>query len=102
MYAALNEQDLLCRVFGKCLAGDPLDRELKDLIGVGSPAGAKLFTYMRYNAELTREGLDALGLGHIDPEKVQMLDSVDHIDALRDIGRALAGKLEPGHFSGFS
>ncbi|NJL18434.1 MAG: patatin, partial [Nitrospira sp.] len=26
MFAALNEQDLLCRVFGKCLAGDPLDR----------------------------------------------------------------------------
>ena len=23
MFAALNEQDLLCRVFGKCLAGDP-------------------------------------------------------------------------------
>ena len=30
MFAALNEQDLLCRVFGNCLAGDPLDRELGD------------------------------------------------------------------------
>jgi uncharacterized protein len=28
MFAALNDQDLLCRVFGDCLAGDPLDREL--------------------------------------------------------------------------
>ena len=27
MFAALNEQDLLCRVFGDCLAGDPIDRE---------------------------------------------------------------------------
>src|SRR5437588_4134025 len=33
MYAALNEQDLLCRVFGKCLFGAPLDREIGDLIG---------------------------------------------------------------------
>lgn len=28
MAAALNEQDFLCRVFGKCLAGDSLDREV--------------------------------------------------------------------------
>src|SRR5690606_11238382 len=27
MYAALNEQDMLCRVFGDCRHGDPLDRE---------------------------------------------------------------------------
>ena len=33
MFAALNEQDFLCRVFGKCLAGDPLDSEIGDLIG---------------------------------------------------------------------
>ena len=32
MFAALNEQDLLCRVFGDCLAGDPLDRELGSLM----------------------------------------------------------------------
>ncbi|MDK1481220.1 patatin-like phospholipase family protein, partial [Sinorhizobium sp. 6-117] len=28
MFAASNEQDLLCRVFGNCRAGDPIDREL--------------------------------------------------------------------------
>ncbi|HYK13487.1 MAG TPA: patatin-like phospholipase family protein, partial [Burkholderiales bacterium] len=32
MFAALNEQDFLCRVFGQCLAGDPLDREIGDMI----------------------------------------------------------------------
>lgn len=31
MYAALNEQDLLWRVFGRCLASDPLNREIGDL-----------------------------------------------------------------------
>jgi hypothetical protein len=60
MYAALNEQDLLCRVFGKCLVSDPLDRELGDLRpGLGVlKEHEKLFTYLRYNVELTRQGLD--------------------------------------------
>ena len=38
MAAALHEQDFLCRIFGKCLAGDPLDREVGDVIGQGLPA----------------------------------------------------------------
>ena len=47
MFAALNEQDLLCRIFGKCRAGDPLDREIGDLIGSVGPLEdkQKLFTY---------------------------------------------------------
>jgi uncharacterized protein len=46
MFAALNEQDFLCRVFGKCLAGDPLDREVGDMLGSAGPLAkdAKLFT----------------------------------------------------------
>ena len=90
MYAALNEQDFLCRVFGDCLAGCPLDREIGDMIGKRGPALPKLFTYMRYNAELTREGLDQLGLKQIQPEHVQALDSVDYIDELRQVGKAVA------------
>ena len=54
MFAALNEQDFLCRVFGKCLAGNSLDREVGDMIGKSGPYLPKLFTYLRYNAELTR------------------------------------------------
>lgn len=101
MFAALNEQDFLCRVFGKCLVGDPLDRELGDLIGERGPASPKLFTYLRYNAELTRKGLDALGLQDIEPEDVQKLDSVEHIGELQSIGKEVAKKVEPEHFAGF-
>lgn len=101
MFAALNEQDLLCRAFGKCLAGDDLDREVGDLIGAGAPGGRKLFTYMRYNAELTAPGLAALGLGDIDPGKVQMLDSVEYIGDLQRIGRAVGTTVKPAHFDGF-
>jgi patatin-like phospholipase/acyl hydrolase len=101
MHAALNEQDTLCRVFGKCLAGDDLDREVGNLIGAKGPVGpSKLFTYMRYNAELTREGLDALGLNDIDPEDVQQLDSVGHIAELQRVGKAVAErKVKIEHFA---
>ncbi|MBI5040241.1 MAG: patatin-like phospholipase family protein [Gammaproteobacteria bacterium] len=101
MLASLNEQDLLCRVFGKCLAGDPLDREVGDLIGGHGPVQPKLFTYVRYNAELTRSGLDALGLKTIEPKAVQALDSVAHIAELQTLGKAVAGKVQAGHFDGF-
>ncbi len=101
MLASLNEQDLLCRVFGKCLAGDPLDREVGDLIGGQGPAQPKLFTYVRYNAELSRSGLDALGLKNIEPKAVQALDSVAHIAELQALGKAVAGKVQAAHFDGF-
>jgi patatin-like phospholipase/acyl hydrolase len=102
MYAALNEQDMLCRVFGKCLAGDMLDREIGNLIGSRGPVAPKLFTYMRYNAELSKTGLKELGVGHITPEDVQQLDSIDHIDQLQEVGRAVAArKVKPKHFADF-
>ena len=103
MYAALNEQDMLCRIFGKCVAGDALDREVGDLIGTKGPAGpSKLFTYARYNAELSVEGLQSLGLADIKPEDVQKLDSVEHVEELQRVGRAVAKKVDPGHFAGFA
>jgi hypothetical protein len=105
MFAALNEQDLLCRVFGDCGAGDPIDREIGDLVGSAGPLqhGQKLFTYLRYNAELTREGLDALGCRDIKPETVQQMDSIDGIPELRTVGKKVAEtKVQTRHFEGFT
>jgi hypothetical protein len=107
MFAANNEQDMLCRVFGQCRAGARLDREIDTLmesstIQVESSVLPKLFTYMRYNADLSREGLDALGLAHIRPEDVQQLDAVDHMEALQEVGRAVATHtVKAEHFQGF-
>ena len=56
---------------------------------------------MRYNADLTRDGLDALGLPHIEPRNVQKLDSVDHIAELQEVGRAIAQQVNIDHFTGF-
>lgn len=103
MAAALNEQDFLCRVFGKCLAGDVLDREVGDMIGKKGPVEPRLFTYVRYNAELTRSGLDSLGLGDIEPREVQQLDSVEHIGELQRVGKAVAEKkVFAEHFAAFA
>lgn len=101
MFAALNEQDFLCRVFGDCRHGDFLDREIGDMIGASGP-GEKLFAYARYNAELTRSGLDKLGLSGIDPENVQKLDSVKHVGDLQKVGTEVAKEVAVGeHFAGF-
>jgi uncharacterized protein len=100
MYAALNEQDFLCRVFGDCVSGPLLDREVDNMIGSRGPLDRKLFRYVRYNAELTREGLAALGCGNIEPTSVQKLDSIDALDGLQRIGKAVAvQRVKAEHFN---
>ena len=101
--AAMYQQDQLCRVFGRCLCGDTLDREIGDLIGKTGPADpSRLFTYARYNATLTAEGLGGLGLARVRPADVQSLDSVEHMEELQEVGAAVAEKkVRPEHFAGF-
>jgi patatin-like phospholipase len=101
MFAALNEQDFLCRVFGKCIVGGWLDREVEDMIGKRGPAVPKLFSYLRYNADLTGDGLKGLGLPQIKPEHVQKMDSVNYIDELREVGQAAAQRVTIREFNDF-
>jgi len=102
IFATQNEQDFLCRVFGDCLVGARLDSEAGDMKLQKGPTDSKLFTYIRLNAELSQGGLKHLGLPNVLPEDVQPLDSVDHIEELRQIGRAVAeNDLHPACFNGF-
>lgn len=102
MFAAQNQQDMLCRIFGKCLEGDIIDREVGNMIDINAPGGEKLFTYMRYNADLSHEGLSALGLTQINPADVQKLDAVDKIKELQAVGKAIADqKVKKEHFVNF-
>jgi hypothetical protein len=102
LYAALNEQDFLCRAFGKTLAGCALDLEVGDMHGVKGPTPQKLFTYMRYNAELTKEGLSQLGIQDIRPEDVRPLDEVERIPEMQRVGQAIAKfEVQPSQFVGF-
>lgn len=102
MLASQLQQDFLCRIFGKCLLGDTIDQEVGNLLETKGPLESKLFTYLRYDVELTREGLDKLGgLEDIKPKDVQQMDSVKHMTELERIGRALAKKVKPQHFTKF-
>jgi hypothetical protein len=106
MFAALNEQDMLCRAFGRCRFGARLDGELESMMLTADdePRAAlpRLFTYMRYNAELTRKGLDELGLADVVPERVQQLDSVAFMNDLTRVGQAVGRtQVRPEHFDGF-
>jgi patatin-like phospholipase/acyl hydrolase len=101
MYAALNEQDLLCRVFGRCRHGAPIDREVGDLMHGQGLLANRLFSYVRYNADLSRVGLDDLGLGDLVPEQMQRLDSVKDVGNLRRVGQAAAQEVALEHFAGF-
>ena len=86
-----------------------IDREVGDMIprdedGQIIPLSQDLgrrFLYARYNADLSREGLDALGLKDIEPKNVQKLDSIEYIPDLRKVGRKLAKEIKIEHFGSF-
>ena len=109
MYAAMVDQDTNCRLVGRCVNGASLDREIGDMIpreadGKMIPLSQDLgrrFLYARYNADLSREGLDALGLNDIKPKNVQKLDSIEYIPDLRKVGRKLAKEIKIEHFGSF-
>ena len=97
------EQDLLCRSFGRCVCGEPIDNEVGDLLGQDGEGAVdpKLFTYARYNVELSRSGLDSMKLGDIRVKDVGPLDAFRHIDALRRIGQTASKKVQKEHFAKF-
>jgi len=90
LQASVREQDLLCRSFGRCRTGGPIDLEVGDLRHTSSAAEPRLFTYHRINVPLTDAGLAHIGCGHIPPRMVRRIDAVEQVQALSEIGRALA------------
>jgi hypothetical protein len=59
------------------------------------------FLYARYNADLSREGLDRLGFTSIDTGSIQKMDAVENIETLLQIGRASAEGVQLAHFGSF-
>ncbi|MGG5890101.1 patatin-like phospholipase family protein [Falsiroseomonas sp. HC035] len=103
MGGANVDQDINCRAVGRCVFGAPIDRELGDMRPrhgdplTGEPVPlredcGRAFLYARYDPDVTRVGLNALGLQDIDPDEVQAMDSVKHIAAMRRVGRAYADR----------
>jgi hypothetical protein len=121
MYGVQVEQDINCRQIGRCTYGATIDRELRDLTcrDITEPCSGKdwtgaphlplskdlgrAFLYTRYNADLSQEGLTAMGLSGVDPHRVQKMDAVDQISNLIRIGRKNAeAQVNLAHFGDFA
>ncbi|MGO9972715.1 MAG: patatin-like phospholipase family protein [Solirubrobacteraceae bacterium] len=111
MSQASVDQDVSCRVVGRCSYGGIVDREIRDLIPLqpnipDQPLSldvdlGKAFLYTRYNAELTPEGLRELELEGINAERMRKMDAVDNVDELARIGAALGRKVDLAHLGRF-
>jgi patatin-like phospholipase/acyl hydrolase len=95
--SSVVEQDTLCRIFGNCLSGPQIDKEVGDLVGIETPGGKHLFTYVRYNEELSAAGFARMGISGIALEDVMPIDSTEHVEDLRTIGRKIAAQVQIAH-----
>ena len=100
LWGATVEQDILCRVFGSCIAGDSIHSEIGDLMDCTGPCIPKLFTYARYNVNLTPADFEEYGIGTIDPAGLR-LDAFERMNDLKAIGEVMARKVSPAHFAHF-
>lgn len=96
--SSIREQDILCRTFGRCVYGDPIDSELDDMSKTGTALNDRLFTYSRVSPDISVEGLAGLGLGHIAARDVFKIDCVDAIDQLLEIGAAEGRKINTSSY----
>jgi hypothetical protein len=118
MYGAAVDQDINCRIIGRCIhagaydaksgrSDTQIDREIGDLVmrrDDGSPIPinedkGRQFLYARYNAELSSDWLKKRNLSDIDPANVSKLDSIEFIDDLVRVGQALANEVQAEHFA---
>ena len=103
MNGASIGQDLLCRSLGRCLAGPEIDREVGGRIDQTGVAGANLFTFVRYNADLSDKSLIEQGVTDEGERKeLRKLDAVAHISRLEELGRAVGKSIDfNGNFAAF-
>mgnify|MGYP001548410089 CR=1 FL=1 len=91
--------DMTCRTVGQCVYGHEIDRQVGAMMD--DAGGDKAFSYVRYNADVSRSGQERLGV----PKQIAPLkmDDVSMLNHFRLIGE-LAGQKEVnvrGHFSAF-
>jgi uncharacterized protein len=106
MAGAAVDQDINCRIVGRCVHGAVIDSEVGDLIpreDPADPASARIpldrglgrqFLYARYNADLSERALQRLGIDGVHAAAVRKLDAVGSIEHLAGIGRAAAREVD--------
>lgn len=105
MNAASAGWDRACRLLGECRHGALIDSEFGDMVAVPGMANTpypKLFTYLRYDPDVSPAGLAVLGLHDINPADVQKMDSVQHINQIQRVGKVYAAQhVATDHLAGF-
>lgn len=87
--------DMACRMLGHCTFGEAIDREFGEMLAEDNTSnwtGEKLFTYVRYEPDGSRKGLDSLGLNDIKEDNISKLDSVEFIGDIQQVGKIYAEK----------
>ncbi|MDP2882146.1 MAG: patatin-like phospholipase family protein [Azonexus sp.] len=107
MNAASAGWDMACRVVGDCRFGPQIDREIDDLVPSETcPITStipKQFAYVRYDPDVSQDGLNKLGLADIKAEQVQVMDSVKHMPEIQRVGVAYAARnVSLKHLRGFA
>jgi patatin-like phospholipase/acyl hydrolase len=101
LYTMQVDQDINCRTVGRCTFGAPIDRELGDMIPKEKETDRD-FLYVRYNVDLSKNGLKALGLEHLDSDTVRKMDKPKNIKDLQLIGAKTAiSQVNLEHFGAF-
>lgn len=103
MNGASVGQDVQCRSLGCCRFGEPIDNEFGARLDVKGIAGSNLFTYLRYNADLSAKALTERGItGRREQKRLRKLDAVGAMPRLQQIGRSVGDKVDVAvHFKGF-
>lgn len=103
MNGAAVSQDLICRALGRCRYGDPIDREVGDRTNEVAVGGTNLFTYLRYDVDLSDGFLRDRGITDQKAMKrIRKLDSVGSIPKLEEFGADVGAAVDfPAHFQGF-
>jgi hypothetical protein len=103
MNGAAVSQDLLCRSLGRCRFGRVLDSEFGARLDALGVAGRNLFTYLRYDVDLSDDALREFGIQDgQERNQLRKLDAVRSVPRLEELGRAVGEKIDlDTHFAGF-
>jgi len=110
MYAMQVDQDINCRSVGRCVHGAAIDRELGDMVPLDQQGNmlaldsdaSRHFRYVRYETDLSTEGLKALGMADANPDHIRSMTGTKHINLMKQAGAASAVQVDvKKHFKYF-
>ena len=96
MNTATAGWDMTRRMLGECRHGGKIDNEFGDMVmpseNDSNWTGPKLFTYMRYDPDVSQAGLDALNLNYVKAANVQVMDSIEFMNDIKLVGSSYADR----------